>query len=382
MALPDENKLQQYPVHMYVWSRPPSFIAIAQAKSVAQARELVLQEIGSGSDGSCPERDKAWAYVTANTPGIWHGPNAEFALTDSAELTEVEAYAESKEREIKSLLQRNEELERQLAQPIDMLLFCPVCGLQHVDAADERTPGWTNPPHKSHLCHGCGHIWRPSDRPTNGVVATKTHGERDGTPGPLFVYKRCKELERQLAQEQYAFNMLQHDYCEAQRVASTSTNQLSQNLMEAHAKLAASEAKVAELQRQYDSDSSLITTLRISSNNERNRADQYKSQVERLAEFIDELDDRSLNDLKEAVKQGGYFGDIHDAPDDCDTHIVVTRGEFRKIRQALQSAVVESTHQSVKCSYCGDTKEVPESSVAYMACPKCSGASHTPEVES
>src|SRR5574340_600312 len=23
--------------------------------------------------------------------------------------------------------------------------------------------GWDNPPHRSHLCHGCGHIWRPAD---------------------------------------------------------------------------------------------------------------------------------------------------------------------------------------------------------------------------
>jgi len=64
--------------------------------------------------------------------------------------------------------------------PIDMVLFCPKCGVQHIDAPDERTPDWTNPPHKSHLCHGCGFIWRPADVPTNGVAATKTKGSRDG----------------------------------------------------------------------------------------------------------------------------------------------------------------------------------------------------------
>lgn len=67
--------------------------------------------------------------------------------------------------------------------PIDMVLHCPVCGLQHVDAEDEPpTPGrehWTNPPHRSHLCHGCGHIWRPADVPTNGVAAVKTKGKAD-----------------------------------------------------------------------------------------------------------------------------------------------------------------------------------------------------------
>lgn len=73
---------------------------------------------------------------------------------------------------------------QQLSEPIDMLLLCPNCGLQHVDAPDERTPGWTNPPHKSHLCHACAHIWRPSDRPTNGAALIATKGDRDRSPIP------------------------------------------------------------------------------------------------------------------------------------------------------------------------------------------------------
>lgn len=78
-----------------------------------------------------------------------------------------------------------------LSEPIDMVLHCPVCGLQHIDApergrlvssgpnAGRATRGWTNPPHRSHLCHGCGHIWRPADVPTNGVAAVKTRGTND-----------------------------------------------------------------------------------------------------------------------------------------------------------------------------------------------------------
>lgn len=69
---------------------------------------------------------------------------------------------------------------------VDMVLFCPKCGMQHIDAPDERTPDWKNPPHKSHLCHGCGTIWRPSDTCTNGVTCTesgkdapKPSGERE-----------------------------------------------------------------------------------------------------------------------------------------------------------------------------------------------------------
>lgn len=72
-------------------------------------------------------------------------------------------------------------------EPIPMILHCPKCGLQHIDArentdqplyADEPTP-WDNPPHKSHLCHGCGFIWRPCDLPTNGVATIATKGKND-----------------------------------------------------------------------------------------------------------------------------------------------------------------------------------------------------------
>lgn len=77
------------------------------------------------------------------------------------------------------------------AAPIDMVLHCPACGMQHIDEPEDgvgefavgadgayRTR-WTNPPHRSHLCRGCGHIWRPADVPTNGVAAVKTKGLAD-----------------------------------------------------------------------------------------------------------------------------------------------------------------------------------------------------------
>jgi hypothetical protein len=63
-----------------------------------------------------------------------------------------------------------------LAAPIPMILFCPNCGWQHVDAP---SPGWDNPPHKSHLCHACAHIWRPADVATVGVVEIETIGSGD-----------------------------------------------------------------------------------------------------------------------------------------------------------------------------------------------------------
>lgn len=85
--------------------------------------------------------------------------------------------------------------------PIDMVLLCPECGAQHIDvpkacdmgvgcteagscyAAAHGEPNlcrhWTNPPHRSHPCAVCAHIWRPADVPTNGVAAIKTKGKND-----------------------------------------------------------------------------------------------------------------------------------------------------------------------------------------------------------
>jgi hypothetical protein len=84
--------------------------------------------------------------------------------------------------------------------PIDMLLFCPNCGEQHIDEAKSdvcETCGrseaecvcssftaWLNPPHKSHYCGSCYHVWRPADVPTNGVAAIQTKGRRDGDQRP------------------------------------------------------------------------------------------------------------------------------------------------------------------------------------------------------
>jgi predicted RNA-binding Zn-ribbon protein involved in translation (DUF1610 family) len=83
--------------------------------------------------------------------------------------------------------------------PIPMILFCPACGNQHIDREEEHNPHcavhlvtplpctcgrWTNPPHRSHLCAGCGHIWRPSDVRTAGVAEIATQGSHD-TPDPV-----------------------------------------------------------------------------------------------------------------------------------------------------------------------------------------------------
>lgn len=65
--------------------------------------------------------------------------------------------------------------------PIDMLLFCPRCNKQHVDAPQPEQ-GWTNPPHATHTCQHCGLLWRPSNENTNGAqsiaVLEAKHTER------------------------------------------------------------------------------------------------------------------------------------------------------------------------------------------------------------
>lgn len=73
---------------------------------------------------------------------------------------------------------------RQARAPIPLLLFCPACGVQHVDTHDwarERA-------HRSHLCKpedgGCGHVWRPADVATVGVAKLTTAGVADGSPVP------------------------------------------------------------------------------------------------------------------------------------------------------------------------------------------------------
>ena len=86
-------------------------------------------------------------------------------------------------------------------KPVDMVLHCPNCGVQHIDKPEANTGQyagmdgtcvWTNPPHRSHLCGHCGWQWRPSDTPTNGVAGLQTAGEADSIGNP-----------RQAAQAEY-----------------------------------------------------------------------------------------------------------------------------------------------------------------------------------
>lgn len=109
--------------------------------------------------------------------------------------------------------------------PIDMVLYCPRCQAQHIDKpeqADARKgcgscggtgqsceypecmKPWTNPPHRSHLCHQCKHVWRPADVPTNGVAVIKTTG-KDDSPSPTYLEKMS--VKKQTADDQRALQI-------------------------------------------------------------------------------------------------------------------------------------------------------------------------------
>lgn len=65
---------------------------------------------------------------------------------------------------------------------VDMVLWCPRCNEQHIDAPHGE---WTNPPHRSHQCQACSYVWRPADVATNGVAELRTKGKADQLAVPV-----------------------------------------------------------------------------------------------------------------------------------------------------------------------------------------------------
>lgn len=78
-----------------------------------------------------------------------------------------------------------EEIDREVMgepTPIPMVLFCPVCKAQHLDQLEADGTDWAKRLHRKHLCKntpngpdtGCGHIWKPSEDYTVGVLKLET----------------------------------------------------------------------------------------------------------------------------------------------------------------------------------------------------------------
>lgn len=76
---------------------------------------------------------------------------------------------------------------QQAGEPAAMLLYCPRCQKQHIDAPEPESD-WTNPPHATHTCGGCGLNWRPSNINTVGVAEIEClepkHAERIAATAP------------------------------------------------------------------------------------------------------------------------------------------------------------------------------------------------------
>lgn len=120
---------------------------------------------------------------------------------------DIQTYARQKPRAWARAQRVVGEAEISEPPPIPMVLYCPNCGAQHVDAAepcpDEGCPHygtphghpelWANPPHRAHLCHACGTIWRPADVATTGVAHIQTKGKADTwRNGPLAISAESK----------------------------------------------------------------------------------------------------------------------------------------------------------------------------------------------
>ena len=88
---------------MYVWRKQPSYTVMAHAKSVDSARKLALEECRGTGDDSTPIRKEAYIQVETMNPEIFYRENAEFVLTDSAELQEMELYCAVLSERIKEL---------------------------------------------------------------------------------------------------------------------------------------------------------------------------------------------------------------------------------------------------------------------------------------
>jgi len=164
---------------------------------------------GCGSK-RCPHAtDHRQVCTNSNEPGqvgsIYGTPPADLPpIPPIAQLpgpAEVYSAAPEQAVDLLSALSRTGPAERP-APPVDMVLHCPACRMQHIDRDNSQElrieaaqrgficgsadweafieqRKWTNPPHRSHLCAGCKHVWRPSDVATNGVAAVASAGKHD-----------------------------------------------------------------------------------------------------------------------------------------------------------------------------------------------------------
>jgi hypothetical protein len=203
-----------------------------QAVELAEARQIVATMALNRETSAHPLDDVAWARegralrmilaalprasTEAPTPNTIRGRLTEedIAWLESERADEATETGYETEHELLQQEARVARYDRLIAMarsrsdgasPIPMILHCPACGVQHIDAPTpcdmgvgcqeagvcfaaahgepDRCGAWDNPPHRSHLCASCGHIWRPADVPTEGVAAITTRGAKDSPVG-------------------------------------------------------------------------------------------------------------------------------------------------------------------------------------------------------
>lgn len=149
------------------------------AEAVARNETLVtLRQLLGTDDVVGAVRELAAERITDRVLAAWLFDRAEQYENESATRAAFDDLIGAvEEGEYRAAFAHGELDDLLVKRPIPMVLFCPECGAQHIDAPDPER-GWENPPHKSHLCHACATVWRPADVPTNGVLSV-SRGSRD-----------------------------------------------------------------------------------------------------------------------------------------------------------------------------------------------------------
>ncbi len=99
---------------MYVWRGKGDYLAVAIASSIAESRNMVLQEISKVGCESMPVCGRAIKDVQENTPIIFLRSNAEFVLSNSGELEELFEQSEDQRKEILSLKEETTRLRLEI----------------------------------------------------------------------------------------------------------------------------------------------------------------------------------------------------------------------------------------------------------------------------
>lgn len=177
-------------------------LAIQDLKAIKSERDTLLRErdgeVWFWTTGDPEDGDNA---ATITCPIIIQ-PETLLAIIEQGKTDLYLAGEISKARD-QIVEQRDELIGQQLQQPIAVVLHCPRCGVQHIDKEEtedeytervnkvilspynklgDRPARWTNPPHKSHLCHVCKAIWRPAEVYTVGVASVKPGKNDTWTP--------------------------------------------------------------------------------------------------------------------------------------------------------------------------------------------------------